>query len=249
MKKPVRFYVSIGLVILGIIATIVLLTFVFKPGAPVTHVTQANFYLQQKFLTTNLLKWTTPLSHEEYQFRIIVQQNASWAYQYKPPSQNAFITVWDSVFWNCKQNAPNYAAMQEAIVLADPNGSRYNNANSVTLGTTPTILLPNGIPTIFRLQLYAGDLRIENTNGSGEFWSIFFNPGNKALQNWPSAISNGYSQILFQTSNSSGQILNFVANGDLICRSLVQTGTNGSYLASAHPVPATCTFGLATTLA
>jgi len=246
MKKPTtRFYVALALVVLGIIAGVVVLTTVFKPGAPPTHVTQAQFYSQQKFLTTNQLTWTTPVTHLQYQFRIVVLQNTSWAYQFKPPTENAFITVWDSINFNCKGNAANYAQMQQLILFADPDGSRYSNANSITLGTTPVLILENGIPSIFRLQLYAGDLRIENTNGSGRYWSLFFNPGpTHALQNWPSTLTNGYSQIMFQTSNINGQVLNFVANGDLICRGLSQTGANGNYLASKYKVPPTCTFGL-----
>lgn len=239
MKKSTKNIIVTVIVFFGVLGIGIALAFIFRPAAPPNINTVANFYASQKFLTNNSLTWKDPLLNETYNFRILVLPNTNWAYQWKPPSSNLYITVWDSANNYCGPNASNYQTMQSTIALQDPQNTRYNNANSITLGQTPVLIQQNGIPSIFRLQLYAGDLRIESTSGNGQFWSLFFNPGSKALTFWPNNLSNGYSQIMFQTSSGS-ILLNFVANGDLILRPINFTGSKGNWLASANKIPPTC---------
>jgi hypothetical protein len=238
MKKlGVGFWVSFTVLFAAIVIG-VLCAIIFTPKAtPATVVTVAANYGKQVYPSFNTLQYNG------HRFQVNASASVSvWQYQWKSPSSPTYVTVWDSANNNCGVNAAAYAAMVSALGTVP-----YTNANSITLGTTPALVLPNGNASIFRLQLYPGDLRIETTAGGGafqqyRFWSLFTNPGSSALIDWPNSNSAGTSQIVWGIFNPSGTYqLNFTANGQLIFRAGTQSGNNGLWVASInYPIPPTC---------
>lgn len=136
-----------------------------------------------------------------------------WVHASDPPR-----VVWDTRNSICGPNAANFAAMQAYIAANSPSGGVvYSNAPgySVTLGTTPGIKGPTGALVQYRLQLYAGDLRIEALFAPNRFWSPWSTPGNQNPTPWPSAGSS--AQIIWALPSATGNTIRafFTADGEL----------------------------------
>lgn len=141
--------------------------------------------------------------------------------QYRWQQGNSIpVTVWDTVNANCGPNLASYNAMVTYLTTGGNTGTVYSNAPgySATLGVTTTWTNSAGTNIQFRLQLYAGDLRIEAMNATGRFWSIFAPPGNVLPANWPSAVPNGNINIVWAAySQSAGQLSAFfLQSGELV---------------------------------
>lgn len=138
------------------------------------------------------------------------------------------VVVWDSINANCGPNLASYQAMVAYLTAAPNTGTVYSNqpGYSATLGVTTTWTNSAGQNIQFRLQLYAGDLRIEALNSTARFWSIFGPPNNPLPANWPSAVPGGFANTVWALYSKTGGTLAafFLQNGELI----VQTPATGS---------------------
>ena len=194
-------------------------------------------------LTTNYLKVGATPQTDTWFLRM---QNNKLEYLWQN-GNSIPVVVWDSLNANCGPNLTSYQAMQSYLTTAPNTGTVYSNqpGYSATLGTTTTWTNQAGQNIQFRLQLYAGDLRIEALNATGRFWSIFAPPGNQLPANWPSAVPNGYINIVWALYSKSGGTLAafFLQSGDLIVQTPL-TGNASSFLAWSaavnQPEPPIC---------
>ena len=166
--------------------------------------------------------------------------------QYLWTQNNVTRVVWDSINASCGPNYVNYQAMISYLDVLPNTGTIYSNAlgYSLTLGTTPVFYTSSGQLVQFRLQLYAGDLRIEALDGSGKYWSIFAAPSNENPSNWPS--TNAAEQLVWACTNVTGNLYNayFLGNGQLVVRTPFAFTSSAAVLWQAsvnQPHPPLCT--------
>ena len=233
MRTAAKFEITFGFIILvtGIIVFLCFLPAMFPNKKKTTPIDVANMYFSQRYNTTS------SITVGGNTFRIVVPTSSQSIVQFIwTDLQNFPRVVWDSQNANCGPNYNNYLTMVANV----PN----LNTQSVTLASTPLLII-NNVPVTFRLQLYNGELRIENTTVTpNRFWSLFNNPGPNKLTNWPLAnVNNGYTTILWaQTNTIQNPLFMFTTNGALILRNPTTEGpTNVLWSANAsQPIPPTC---------